>query len=70
MSKVFSATDVGAHKTKADLWVIVDEDVYDLTKFQDEHPGIPSVSSNNESFTNIHQAGKKVRLGRAMMSGL
>lgn len=39
MSQTFSATDVAQHKSSSDLYVIVDEDVYDLTKFQDEHPG-------------------------------
>jgi hypothetical protein len=39
MSKRFSAADVASHKTASDLWIIVDEDVYDLTNFQDEHPG-------------------------------
>ncbi|MCJ1466863.1 hypothetical protein MMC07_005484 [Pseudocyphellaria aurata] len=39
MSKSFSQADVAAHKKPDDLWVIVDEDVYDLTKFQAEHPG-------------------------------
>ncbi|OQO12592.1 hypothetical protein B0A48_02054 [Cryoendolithus antarcticus] len=39
MSKTFSASEVAAHKKPDDLWIIVDEDVYDLTKFQDEHPG-------------------------------
>ncbi|WPH02122.1 Hypothetical protein R9X50_00497700 [Acrodontium crateriforme] len=39
MSKTFSASDVATHKKADDLWVIVDQDVYDLTKFQDEHPG-------------------------------
>ncbi|MCJ1304295.1 hypothetical protein MMC08_007107 [Hypocenomyce scalaris] len=39
MSKIFSQSDVAAHTTTQDLWIIVDEDVYDLTKFQDEHPG-------------------------------
>lgn len=39
MSKTFSASDVAAHKKPDDLWVIVDEDVYDLTQFQTEHPG-------------------------------
>jgi len=39
MSKTFAANDVATHKKADDLWVIVDEDVYDLTKFQDEHPG-------------------------------
>ena len=39
MSKSFSIAEVASHKTKDDLWLIVDEDVYDLTKFQNEHPG-------------------------------
>ncbi|KAF2000276.1 short-chain specific acyl-CoA dehydrogenase mitochondrial precursor [Amniculicola lignicola CBS 123094] len=39
MSKRFSTADVAAHNKGDDLWLVVDEDVYDLTKFQDEHPG-------------------------------
>ena len=39
MSQRFSAADVASHKTASDLYILVDEDVYDLTKFQDEHPG-------------------------------
>jgi cytochrome b involved in lipid metabolism len=39
MSKRFSTADVASHKTASDLWIIVDEDVYDLTNFQEEHPG-------------------------------
>jgi cytochrome b involved in lipid metabolism len=39
MSKRFSVADVASHKTASDLYIIVDEDVYDLTNFQEEHPG-------------------------------
>ena len=39
MANRFSVADVASHKTANDLWIIVDEDVYDLTKFQDDHPG-------------------------------
>ncbi|KXS96535.1 hypothetical protein AC578_5839 [Pseudocercospora eumusae] len=39
MSKSFSTADVAKHNKGDDLYIIVDEDVYDLTKFQDEHPG-------------------------------
>lgn len=39
MSKVFSAADVSSHNKPDDLFIIVDEDVYDVTKFADEHPG-------------------------------
>ncbi|KAI1768492.1 acyl-CoA dehydrogenase NM domain-like protein [Hypoxylon sp. FL1150] len=39
MSKTFSKSDVASHNKGDSLWIIVDDDVYDLTKFQDEHPG-------------------------------
>ena len=39
MAKTFSQSDVATHKKPDDLWIIVDEDVYDMTKFQSEHPG-------------------------------
>ncbi|KAI0965871.1 acyl-CoA dehydrogenase/oxidase [Xylaria arbuscula] len=39
MSKTFSKADVASHNKGDSLWIVVDEDVYDLTKFQDEHPG-------------------------------
>ncbi|KAI1082415.1 acyl-CoA dehydrogenase NM domain-like protein [Whalleya microplaca] len=39
MSKTFSKSDVSSHNKGDSLWIIVDDDVYDLTKFQDDHPG-------------------------------
>ena len=39
MSQRFSTADVASHNEADNLWIIVDEDVYDLTKFQDDHPG-------------------------------
>ncbi|KAF2691850.1 acyl-CoA dehydrogenase NM domain-like protein [Lentithecium fluviatile CBS 122367] len=39
MSQRFSAADVAVHNKADNLYIIVDEDVYDLTKFQDDHPG-------------------------------
>lgn len=39
MSKKFTAEEVSSHKTPDSLFIIVDEDVYDVTKFADEHPG-------------------------------
>lgn len=39
MSETFKSSDVASHNKADNLWIIVDEDVYDLTKFQDEHPG-------------------------------
>lgn len=39
MSKTFAASEVASHNKPDNLYIIVDEDVYDLTKFQHEHPG-------------------------------
>ncbi|KAI9793013.1 MAG: hypothetical protein M1835_007506 [Candelina submexicana] len=39
MSKSFSKDEVASHNKGDNLWIIVDEDVYDLTAFQEEHPG-------------------------------
>ncbi|KAF8429027.1 acyl-CoA dehydrogenase [Tirmania nivea] len=39
MTKTFSLDEVAKHKGKDDLWIVVEGDVYDLTKFQTEHPG-------------------------------
>jgi len=39
MSQTFSKADVAKHSKSDSLYIIVDDDVYDLTKFQDEHPG-------------------------------
>lgn len=39
MSQTFTAGDVASHNKPDSLYIIVDQDVYDLTKFQDDHPG-------------------------------
>ncbi|KAG1455815.1 hypothetical protein G6F56_006977 [Rhizopus delemar] len=37
--QLFSFEEVSKHNNKDDLWMIIDGKVYDITKFQDEHPG-------------------------------
>ncbi|KAK3346800.1 acyl-CoA dehydrogenase/oxidase [Lasiosphaeria hispida] len=39
MSKTFSQSDVASHNKADSLWIVVDGNVYDLTAFQDDHPG-------------------------------
>ncbi|KND89293.1 Acyl-CoA dehydrogenase [Tolypocladium ophioglossoides CBS 100239] len=39
MSKTFTTSDVASHNKSDSLYIIVDGDVYDLTNFQDDHPG-------------------------------
>ncbi|KAK2805944.1 Acyl-CoA [Onygenales sp. PD_10] len=38
-SKSFSKEEVSAHNKDGDLWIIIDQEVYNVSKFQDEHPG-------------------------------
>lgn len=40
MAKVFTSGDVASHNKPGDLYIVVDGDVYDVTKFQDDHPGM------------------------------
>ncbi|WQF88605.1 Putative cytochrome b5-like heme/steroid binding domain-containing protein [Colletotrichum destructivum] len=39
MSKTFTTQEVAQHKTDKDMWIIVEDGVYDITAFQSEHPG-------------------------------
>jgi cytochrome b involved in lipid metabolism len=44
MSQQISAKDVATHnKPENGLWIIIDNDVYDVTGFVDEHPGGPKI---------------------------
>ena len=50
------------HATTGELWVVIEDKVYDLTKFQDRHPGgalcLRAVAGRNatEPFDNFHPA--------------
>ncbi|PGG97235.1 hypothetical protein GX51_07434 [Blastomyces parvus] len=37
--KSFSKMEVSSHNKDGDIWVIIDEEIYDISTFQDEHPG-------------------------------
>lgn len=39
MSTEYSLEEVARHNTRDDLWVVIDDNVYDLTKFARLHPG-------------------------------
>ncbi|PKX97743.1 putative cytochrome b5 [Aspergillus novofumigatus IBT 16806] len=36
---IYSLQDVSQHNTAKDLWIVIDKEVYDVTRFQAEHPG-------------------------------
>ena len=37
--KEFTIEKVKLHKTAKDCWIIINDKVYDITKFLSEHPG-------------------------------
>ncbi|KAG9251243.1 cytochrome b5-like heme/steroid binding domain-containing protein [Emericellopsis atlantica] len=40
MSKTYTTADVAQHKDESNgYWLIVENDVYDVSKFLDDHPG-------------------------------
>ncbi|XP_059620413.1 cytochrome b5-like [Phlebotomus argentipes] len=37
--KKFTLAEVAEHNDKKSLWIVINKAVYDVTKFQSEHPG-------------------------------
>ncbi|XP_078447453.1 cytochrome b5-like [Wolffia australiana] len=43
---VFTLADVSKHNSREDCWLIINDKVYDVTKFLDDHPGGDEVMIN------------------------
>ncbi|KAI9310130.1 cytochrome b5 [Dichotomocladium elegans] len=39
MAAIYSSQDVAKHSSANDMWVVIHNKVYDITKFVQEHPG-------------------------------
>lgn len=39
MSTVYTYKQIAEHNSPKDTWIIIDDKVYDVSKFLDEHPG-------------------------------
>lgn len=39
MARVISVQEISKHNILEDLWIVVDDTVYDMTEFAPEHPG-------------------------------
>jgi cytochrome b involved in lipid metabolism len=53
MSLAFSLAEVSSHNTTADLWIIINDEVYDVTDFQKTHPGGDKSMSSLTAFADF-----------------
>lgn len=44
--RVITWEEVGLHNKEDDMWIVINDRVYDVTKYQNEHPGGPIVLFN------------------------
>lgn len=63
MSKTFTQAEVSSHNKPDSLFISIDGDVFDLTKFQDDHPGGKKILARvagkdaSKQFWKYHNAG-------------
>ncbi|KAE9372837.1 cytochrome b5 [Stipitochalara longipes BDJ] len=43
MSSAFTLIQVSSHNTTSDLWIVINDEIYDVTEFQKTHPGGDSI---------------------------
>ena len=53
--QVYKIEDVAKHNKEGDLWIIIDNKVYDVTKFIKVHPGgkLPFINNAGEDVSHI-----------------
>jgi len=78
MSKTFTAQEISTHNGKTDdagIWIIVDNVVYDLSKFITKHPGGPRVIKRvagrdaSKQFWKYHNDGVLKKYGDQLKVG-
>ena len=68
--KTYTWKEVGEHKTEDDLWIVVGDYVYDVTKYTTEHPGGPIVlagRAGRNATVAFEQASHSVNAKEAIM---
>lgn len=74
--KSYTVEEVQKHNTAQDCWVIIDGNVFDVTKFLTEHPGGKKVllkkggKDASKEFKTFHNASIMQRVGLPMQIGV
>lgn len=74
--KSYTFEEVQKHNTAQDCWVIIDGNVFDVTKFLTEHPGGKKVllkkggKDASKEFKTFHNASIMQRIGLPMQIGV
>lgn len=75
--KTVTKEELSSHNTKTSLWIAIDGMVYDLTKWQSEHPGGDSLllekggDDASESFDDVgHSKDAKKQLTKLLVGKL
>ncbi|CAO3588444.1 unnamed protein product [Absidia cylindrospora] len=75
MSKTFTIEEVAKHTAANDCWVIIHDQVYDLTNFLNDHPGGKKILIKNagtdatKKFDSFHNASVLTKLGAPFLIG-
>lgn len=67
----YTLAEVAAHSTRDDAWIIIDERVYDVTRFIDKHPGGvgPMVNLAGKDCTDVFANYHAARIYKTMLPG-
>ncbi|PSN63662.1 cytochrome b5 [Corynespora cassiicola Philippines] len=61
--KAYTWTEINSHNSTDDLWVVIKGEIYDMTQFQNEHPGGKKViqkaagKDGTKQFLKYHREG-------------
>lgn len=75
MSKVYTYEEVAKHSKSDDCWIVIDNSVYDVSKFLDEHPGGDEIifdlagSDATESFVDIGHSDDALKILKTLKIG-
>ena len=74
-TSTFTRAEVAEHNTREDIWIIVDDSVYDMTSFLERHPGGPAplrYAGQDASgvFGRVHETGVLEKFGGKLKVGI